>query len=67
MEPDLQQKLDFTGSDVAPKAKTNKAETGTGPANLGKAVKVLVPDFSDPKRPKTCLEVNFPSGRSVTQ
>src|SRR5207344_828671 len=25
-----------------------------------KAVKVSVPDFSDPKRAKTCLEVDFP-------
>jgi putative DNA methylase len=31
-----------------------------GPRNLGKAVKVIVPDFSDPHRPKTCLEVDFP-------
>ncbi len=31
-----------------------------GPPNLGKPVKVTVPDFADPKRPKTCLEVDFP-------
>jgi putative DNA methylase len=31
-----------------------------GPRNLGKAVKVTVPDFSNPHRPKTCLEVDFP-------
>jgi len=30
------------------------------PANLGKPFKVAVPDFSDPNRPKTCLEVDFP-------
>ena len=31
------------------------------PENLGKAWKdCKVPDFSDPKRPKTCLEVDFP-------
>ena len=30
------------------------------PPNLAKPVKVKVPDFSDPKRPKTCLEVDFP-------
>jgi putative DNA methylase len=30
------------------------------PPNLGKALKVAVPDFSDPNRPKTCLEVDFP-------
>lgn len=33
---------------------------GFEPANLGKAVRLPVPDFSDPNRPKTCLEVNFP-------
>lgn len=30
------------------------------PPNLGKPVKVAVPNFSNPKRPKTCLEVDFP-------
>src|SRR5882724_12593317 len=30
------------------------------PPNLGKPLKVLTPDFSDPNRPKTCLEVDFP-------
>ncbi len=30
------------------------------PPNLGLPVTVKVPDFSDPKRPKTCLEVDFP-------
>ena len=30
------------------------------PPNLAKPVKVRVPDFSNPKRPKTCLEVDFP-------
>ncbi|MBL9001729.1 MAG: DUF1156 domain-containing protein [Phycisphaerae bacterium] len=30
------------------------------PANLGKPIAVEVPDFSDPNRPKTCLEVDFP-------
>ena len=32
----------------------------SGPPNLGKAVKVTVPDFANRKRPKTCLEVDFP-------
>ena len=31
------------------------------PENLGKAWKdCKVPDFNDPNRPKTCLEVDFP-------
>lgn len=37
-----------------------KTRDGSGPMNLGKAVKVIVPDFANPKRPKTCLEVDFP-------
>lgn len=35
-------------------------EKQQGPPNLGKAVKVNVPNFSDPRRPKACLEVDFP-------
>jgi putative DNA methylase len=30
------------------------------PPNLGKPVKISVPNFDDPKRLKTCLEVDFP-------
>jgi putative DNA methylase len=30
------------------------------PPNLGEPVRVKVPDFNDPNRPKTCLEVDFP-------
>lgn len=30
------------------------------PPNLGKPVKINVPNFADPNRPKTCLEVDFP-------
>jgi hypothetical protein len=30
------------------------------PLNLGKQVKIDVPDFAEPSRPKTCLEVDFP-------
>jgi adenine-specific DNA methylase len=33
---------------------------GDGPLNLGKPICVPVPDFSEPKRAKTCLEVDFP-------
>ena len=35
------------------------------PANLAQPVKAKVPDFSDPNRPNTCLEVDFPSCRST--
>lgn len=37
-----------------------KSDDDAAPANLGRAVSVVVPDFSNPKRPKTCLEVDFP-------
>jgi putative DNA methylase len=37
-----------------------KTDDHTAPANLGKSVNVVVPDFSNPKRAKTCLEVDFP-------
>ena len=41
-------------------AKKAKAEVEL-PANLGKAWNDCeVPDFNDPNRPKTCLEVDFP-------
>ncbi len=30
------------------------------PPNLGKAIRLPVPDFNDPNRPLTCLEVDFP-------
>ncbi len=36
------------------------------PAKLGKAIRLPVPDFSDPDRPLTCLEADFfPSPRSM--
>lgn len=39
---------------------TGTAKTGYEPPNLGKAIRLPVPDFSDPHRPKVCLEVDFP-------
>lgn len=44
--------------DAMPNAKHGAAQSG--PPNLGQAIKVTVPDFSNPRRPKTCLEVDFP-------
>ena len=60
IDPDVQRKLSFAshGSGHNGKKKTDNGEGG--PPNLGKAVKVTVPDFSKAKRPKTCLEVDFP-------
>ncbi len=46
------------------KKKTTKAKAGENdqffPEKLGKAVRLPVPDFSDPSRNPTCLEVDFP-------
>lgn len=42
------------------KGKAKEIDAEGLPPNLAKPVKVKVPDFSDPKRPKTCLEVDFP-------
>jgi putative DNA methylase len=60
----------FPGIDLDPQRKlpldrpTNgsakKKVDDAAPAHLGKAVSVSVPDFSDPKRAKTCIEVDFP-------
>ena len=58
IDPDLQEKLEFAKPPAANGKK--KKESGNGPTNLAKAVKVCVPDFSMPNRPKTCLEVDFP-------
>lgn len=44
--------------------KSRKAKGANGnayePPNLGKAIRLPVPDFNDPNRPLTCLEVDFP-------
>jgi putative DNA methylase len=57
IDPNLQTTLPFS----APKNGSAKKAAGEAtPNNLGKAVEVAVPDFSDPNRPKTCLEVDFP-------
>lgn len=59
IDPDLQKKLDLKTADTSKNGK-KKTDTESGPLNLGKAVNVIVPDFANPKRPKTCLEVDFP-------
>lgn len=48
-----------------PRKKRNSAAAAAAladhlPPNLGKPVKVTVPNFSDPNRSRTCLEVDFP-------
>jgi len=64
VELDDQGKFDFAepGGEKTPRKSNGKSNGDTDhlPRNLAKPVKVKVPDFSDPKRPKTCLEVDFP-------
>ena len=65
MELDLQQKFDFAqpgGRARQPKRRNGRtsADTEGLPPNLAQPVRVRTPDFSNPKRPKTCLEVDFP-------
>ena len=43
-----------------PEKKRRERPVGYQPPNLGKAVKLPVPDFDDPERPLVCLEVDFP-------
>jgi putative DNA methylase len=58
----------FEGAELAPKGKKKRTTSAAKeaalaehlPPNLGKPLKVSTPDFSDPNRPKTCLEVDFP-------
>ncbi|MBA5868096.1 MAG: DUF1156 domain-containing protein [Nitrospira sp. CR1.3] len=40
--------------------KKNGKNAGFEPPNLGKAIRLKTPDFSDPNRKLTCLEVDFP-------
>ena len=66
LELDDQGKFDFAKPDGPAAKKARKADGKASldeehlPPNLAKPVKVKVPDFGNPKRPKTCLEVAFP-------
>ena len=42
------------------KAQAKEKPDGFEPPNLGKAIRLPVVDFSNPNRPPTCLEVDFP-------
>ncbi len=44
----------------APRTSRQAGTNGYEPPNLGKAIRLPVPDFSDPDRPPVCLEVDFP-------
>jgi hypothetical protein len=45
---------------VAPCNGEKKAVESPGPPNLGKAIRLTTPNFNDPNRPPTCLEIDFP-------
>jgi len=54
-------KEDPKTEDVNPvEKKTRQKTNGYGPPNLGKAIRLPVPDFNNPERPPVCLEVDFP-------
>jgi Protein of unknown function (DUF1156) len=57
LDLDSEARLPLSGTNIR---SAKKADSGGGPANLGKQIRVSVPDFSNPKRAKTCLEVDFP-------
>lgn len=44
----------------APMKQLNKKAKGFEPPNLGKAIRLPVPDFNDANRPPVCLEQDFP-------
>ena len=46
--------------EMPPKRKARKKANSYEPSNLCKAVRLRVPEFSDPDRPPVCLEVDFP-------
>lgn len=48
------------GTEMPAKRNSRKKPNGYKPPNLGKAIRLPVPDFSDPERPPVCLEVDFP-------
>lgn len=46
--------------DIKANNATPAQKAPSGPENAGKAIRLPVPDFSDPARPLSCLEVDFP-------
>jgi len=69
MTNEKQVQIDIWGNETAPAAtgskkssRKTKAEKQADmlPEKLGKAIRLPVPDFSDPNRKPTCLEVDFP-------
>ncbi len=54
-----QEQLDLVGAKKGGGKKPGE-EGSHLPPKLGKAVRLPVPDFNDPNRPPTCLEVDFP-------
>jgi len=53
--------MDQSSSEKSKKNKrSRKNKISYAPPNLGKAIRLPVPDFNDPNRPPVCLEVDFP-------
>jgi hypothetical protein len=53
---------DVTSEEKVKPKRVKAAVDANDPPNLGKAIRLPVPDFSDPNRKPTCLEVDFPIG-----
>ncbi len=60
IEPELQEKIGGAKPARTRAASSDGDAAELGPPNLGQPVRLRVPDFADPNRPKTCLEVDFP-------
>ncbi|MBE7508221.1 MAG: DUF1156 domain-containing protein [Planctomycetia bacterium] len=67
VEPDNLLNMDARAAEAASGSPANggrknkkNGANGFEPPNLAKAIRLPVPGFSDPKRRKTCLEVDFP-------
>ena len=53
--------MDSSSFEMSPiKKRSRKNTISYAPPNLGKAIRLPVPDFNDPNRPPVCLEVDFP-------
>ncbi|MCX5862615.1 MAG: DUF1156 domain-containing protein [Deltaproteobacteria bacterium] len=60
MQQDFFPGMEKPDAETPGRKKARKKKNGYEPPNLGKAIRLPVPDFSDPDRPPVCLEVDFP-------
>jgi hypothetical protein len=60
MQQDFFPGMEKPDAETPDRKKARKKTNGYEPPYLGKAIRLPVPDFSDPDRPPVCLEVDFP-------